>query len=146
MSNTLATAALLEGIRAAIVSAWGSMAISYGPPRVPVSSTPYAVVQWDTVAISFEGMGGTVGNVSQRNSFTIVGRFPFPSDPSQIIALEKVSLANALIGQLQTGPSFASVGLMPLVTKVDASEPDNPNEKVYEITLTFEATTIATHS
>jgi hypothetical protein len=146
MSNALATASLLDAIRAAILAAWGTMPISYGPPRTPLATTPYAVVLWDTVVISFDGPGGSIGNPSQQNSFSIIGRFPFPSDPTQIIALQKVSQANALIAQLQSGPSFASVGLLPLVTKVDATEPDDPNEKVYEITLTFSVVTVASHS
>jgi hypothetical protein len=145
MSNALATTTLLDGIRAAVLTAWGTMPISYGPPRTPILSTPYAVIQWDTVVVSLDGVGSAIGNPSQRNSFTILGRFPFPTDPTQIIALQKVIYANLLIAQLQSGPEFSSIGILPLVTTIDATEPDDPNERVFEVTLTFEVFTLATY-
>ena len=145
MSNALQTAPLLDAIRSAILAAWGTMPISYGMPRTPIASAPYAVIYWDEVRVSFTGFGATFSNPAHANTFTIIGRFPFPSDPTEIIDLQRVSQANALIAQLQTAATFAGVGMNPLVTKVDGSNLANPNEKVYELRLTFEVLTQATH-
>jgi len=146
MSNALNTAALLEGIRLATLTAWGSIPISYGPPRVPITSLPYGVVTWNRVEVDRNGPGSTVGRNSQKNLFTILGRFPFPADPTEVIDLQKVNLANSLIAQLQTGPEFASIGLQPLVISVDSGETDRPSERAFEVTLTFEVFTVADHS
>ncbi len=143
MSHSLMTASIMDAIRAAIVSAWGAMPISFGTPLLPIPSVPHAVLHWDTVEISFSGPGATVGGVSQRNRFTILGRFPFPSDPSQVISLQKVVQANLLISALQGGPNFDSVGLLPLVTQVSAETPDDLNEKVFSVMLRFEVVTLA---
>jgi len=145
MSNALATAPLLDAIRAAVLAAWGAMPISYGRPRTPISSTPYAVVIWDPVVVSFGGPAASVSNTSQTNEFTIVGRFPFPTDPTQVIDLQRVAQANALIAQLQGSATFAGIGMNPLVTKIDGSDLADPNEKAYELTLTFVVVTQASH-
>ena len=142
MSYLLQTPALLEAVRAALISAWGDMPVSYGAPRVPISPAPYAVVHWDAVEMSYSGLGATLGSPSQKNLFTVIGRFPFPSDPTEIISLLKVSQANALITQLQALPEFAGVGVLPLVSRVDATEPDDPNERVFEVSISFSVVTV----
>lgn len=144
MSNAIQTAVLLDAIRSAIVAAWPAMAISYGAPRTPVAA-PYAVVSADSVAVSFTGVSASLLGTSQENRFSIVGRFPFPSDATSIIELQKVSYANELIAQLQSGGSFASIGMFPLVKGIDFSESDDPNERVFEVTLLFSVITMATH-
>ena len=145
MSNALLTFSLRDAVRTAVIAAWGSIPISYGKPRMPIATTPYAVVQAGKVAISFDGPAATVTNTSQENSFTIIGRFPFPTDPTQVIEDQKVTLANALIAQLQASGGFAGVGMAPLVGAVEWSEGDDPNEKVFEVTLQFRVMTQATH-
>ncbi len=145
MSNALQTAALLDSIRAAVISAWGTMPISYGRPRVPIAAAPYTVITWESVDVSFTGTSATLANPNQTNRFTIIGRFPFPTDPSQVIDLQRVERANTLIAQLQNGATFAGIGMNPLVTKVEASNLADPNEKAYEFTLTFVVVTQATH-
>ena len=145
MSNGLLTSTLLDAIRSAVLAAWGSMPISYGPPRLPGLSAPYAVVCWDSVEVSFTGFGASFSNAAQVNRFTIIGRFPFPSDPTLVIDLERITLANALIGQLQTGSTFAGVGMNPLVTKVVPTNLGNRNEKVFELTVEFEVRTVVSH-
>lgn len=140
MSHTLQTATLLDSIRAGIVAAWPTMPISYGRPRTPLAA-PYAVICASAVSISYSGTLATLTSTHQRNEFVIYGRFAFPSDPTQLIELQKVTLANDLIGQLQNSDSFAGVGLYPIVSKVDWSDPDDPNEKVYEVAVTFEVMT-----
>ena len=146
MSNALATSTLMEGIRSAVVTAWGILPISIGRPRVPIAALPYAVLIWNRVDISSDGPGSSLGISSQKNRFTIIGRFPFPTDPADIIDLEKVSRANSLIAALQSGPDFAEIGFQPLVTSVESTEPDPPSEKAYEVTLTFEVSTVASHT
>ncbi|MDR3691182.1 MAG: hypothetical protein P4L46_17510 [Fimbriimonas sp.] len=146
MSNSLLTVALLDSIREAVLSAWGSMPVSYGPPRTPIVGTPYAVIDWRSVEISFDGLGASAGKTSQLNRFVVLGRFPFPDDPTQIVSLQRAARASDIIGQLQTGAEFASIGLMPLVTKVDGSEPADPNERTYIVSIEFEVVTIADHS
>jgi len=145
MSNALQTAALLDAIRGAVLAAWGTMPVSYGRPRTPLAATPYAVITWDPVSVSFAGLAGSVGNTSQLNAFTIIGRFPFPSDPTQVIDLQRVTQANLLIALLQTASTFAGIGMNPLVTQIDASDLADPNEKAYEIRLTFVVVTQASH-
>ena len=145
MSNALQTASLLDAIRAAVVAGWGSIPISYGAPRTSILPAPYAVVLADAVEVSFTGVGASFSSPSQLNRFTIIGRFPFPSDPTMILDLERVTKANALIIQLQVGSTFAEIGIHPLVTSVSFSTLANPNEKVYDVTLTFSVTTLATH-
>lgn len=145
MSNALLTATLLDAIRVCVVAAWGNLAISYGQPRTPLAA-PYCVIYADSVGVSFGGQLSTVGNTSQENSFTINGRFAFPSDPTQIIDLLKIGQANNLIGQLQASSTFAGgTGLYPIVTMIDFTEPDDPNERAYEVTLTFAVLTQASH-
>jgi len=144
MSNALLTFTLRDAVRTAVLAAWGSVPISYGKPRMPIGA-PYAVVQAGKVAVSFDGPAATVTNTSQENSFTIVGRFPFPTDPTQVIEDQKVTLANALIAQLQASGGFAGVGLAPLVSGIEWSESDDPNEKVFEVTLQFRVMTQASH-
>jgi len=145
MSNALQTATLLDAIRAAVLAAWGTIPVSYGAPRTPIVPAPYAVVCWDAVEISFTGPAAAFSNPGQTNRFTIIGRFPFPSDPTEVIDLQRVTKANALIAQLQTAATFAGIGMNPLVTRVDATNLENPNEKAYEITLTFVVQTQASH-
>jgi hypothetical protein len=144
MSNALQTSALLEAIRAAVVTAWGSIPISYGAPPEAITA-PYAVIFADSVEIEFGGAVGTMGNTSQSNSFTIWGRWPFPSDPTQVIELQKISYANALIAQLQSAANFAGIGMFPIVSGIDFTEPDDPNERVFEVTATFHVITQASH-
>ena len=143
MSNQIQTATLLEAIREAVVAAWPAMPISYGSPRVPLA-TPYCVVQATSVLVSFTGRLATVGNTSQSNSFSILGRFPFPADPSQVVLLQKVSYANALIAQLQASATFAD-GAYPLVNSVEFSELDDPNERVFEVLVWFSVETQGSH-
>ena len=145
MSNALATATLLDAIRAAVLSAWGTMPISYGRPRTPIASVPYAVISWESVQVSFTGGSATLTNPSQSNRFRIVGRFPFPSDPTQVIDLQRITQANALIAQLQASATFAGIGMNPLVTEILASDLADPNEKTYELSLTFVVLTQASH-
>jgi len=145
MSNALQTAPLMDAIRAAVLAAWGAMPISFGAPRTPIVPAPYAVILWDTVEVSFTGFAASLANPAQSNSFTIIGRFAFPSDPSEVIDLQKVTQANALIAHLQVAPPLAGIGLNPLVTKIDSKGLADPNEKAYEITLTFVVQTQATH-
>jgi len=145
MSNAIQTATLLDAIRATVLAAWGAMPISYGKPRTTISATPYAVICWNYVDVSFTGIAASFSNPAQSNSFTIIGRFPFPSDPTQVIDLQRITQANALIAQLQTAATFAGIGMNPLVTKIDATDLADPNEKAYELTLTFVVQTQASH-
>jgi hypothetical protein len=116
------------------------MPISYGRPRLPLAA-PFCVISASAVSMAYIGTLATLTSTHQRNEFVIIGRFPFPSDPTQIIELQKVTLANELIGSLQGSNVFAGVGLYPLVTKVDWADPDDPDEKVFEVALTFEVLT-----
>lgn len=146
MSNALQTRALITGIEAAIQIAWGpNFPIAVGQPRVPFAQNSFAVILWEPVTIEFGGKVGSVSRPGQFNVFTITGRWPFPADKTQILDLLKVDKANLLIAQLQMGPVFANIGGFPLVTGVSPSETDDPNEKVYEVTLTFSCYTIADH-
>jgi hypothetical protein len=142
--NGILTGSILPAVKAAVVAAWGDIPISYDrPPRMPLA-TPYALVLWDKVDISFSGRGAGVGSPGQDNTFTIVGRFPFPSDPTQPVALQKVDQANLLIAQLQTGEMFAGLGMLPLVTSVDPGSDDGSNN-LYEVVLTFNLKTVVFH-
>ncbi len=144
MSNAVTIAPLLEGIRSAIVAAWPAMPISYGQLRMPLHQVPHAIVLWDRVTIDFKGTGASLRRPSQRNSFTILGRFPFPEDATQWIALEQVARANELIALLQASPEFAGIGVLPLVTEV-RPQTQFSDDQTYEVTLIFEVTTTASH-
>lgn len=140
MSNALQTAALLEAIRAAAIAAWSVGSVDYGQPRT-VRTLPYAIVYWDAVEQSFE----TVSTLQQVNRFRIIGRFANPASTTDYIDLQKVIKANAMIAQLQSGATFASIGYLPIVTSIDPSESDPVDEGAYEITLTFEVRTECSH-
>lgn len=144
MSNAILTASLLDAIRVCVLGAWGAVTVDYGQPRT-ARVAPYAIVYADSVAVSFGGLVSTVTNTSQENNFTIVGRFPFPGDSTDNIELEKIAKANAFIALAQASGGFATVGMFPIVTGVDFTEPDDPNEQVYEVTLTFSVLTQASH-
>jgi hypothetical protein len=145
MSNAVATDAFLEAIRAAIVTAWGPITVDYGIPRLPVSEgAPLAVVIPESVQMEFSGLGST-NSVQQSNTFTIIGRFPDPSDHSANIVLEKITKVNALIAKLQAGTNFTSYGYLPLVRSVDFAEQDDSGEGMYEVELTFSVMSEADH-
>lgn len=150
MSNALQTTALLAAIKTAVVTAWGNIPVTYGPPKLAAGvglseQAPFCEVLWEAVDVSFAGLGGSVQSPSQANTFTIHGTFPFPEDPTQPIDIEKVTQANLLIAQLQNGPGFAGIGLKPLVTKIDPADHHATTDGVYDLTLTFITYTLASH-
>jgi hypothetical protein len=108
-------------------------------------TAPYAVVSWNSVHVSFTGRGASLVNPTQNHRFTIVGRFPYPIDPAEVVDLQRVGKANLLIAQLQGAASFAGIGMFPLVTQIDSARLGSPDEKVYEVTLVFEVQTLASH-
>ncbi len=142
MSNQLSTSSLLDAIRAAVVAAWPAMPISYGRPRTPLTA-PYCVIRADSVQVDFRGAAATLGNTNQANAFTILGRFPFPTDPTQIIELQRVTLANDLIAQLQLAETFAGTGMQPIVASVEWSDSADPNERMFDVALKFSVITQA---
>ena len=145
MSNSLPIRTLLAGIVTAVNSAWnGLSSISLGEPRTP-QSLPYAVIDWNSSGVSFSGTGATVQGPAQHHSFGIIGRFAYPSDPTQEILLLKSDYVNQLIAQLQTGANFAGIAILPLVSEINPAETDPVSEGAFEIAVTFECVTLGTH-
>lgn len=140
MSNAIQTRALLTAIVSAISTAW-DVPVDLGRP-LTTRALPYCLVKWESVEVSFSGLGATMKRPSQKNTFTIEGRWSLPSDGTQV-DLAKVDRANELIAQLQASATFATVGLLPLVTAVD--NPDDVQEGAYGVKLSFEVTTLADH-
>jgi len=157
--NGIQTQALLGAIESAIVAAWAppgdspKFPVSWSDPRLPIGgadglvSAPdgYAVIRPLAVQMSFSQQAAAVGTVNQENSFEILGRFPWPSDPSVLILTSQISAANALIAHLQTGPSFASIGLLPLVSRVGFIESGEPNNAYFDVSLRFDVVTRNPH-
>jgi hypothetical protein len=142
MPNNLAIEALLTAAKSAIGVAWPGVPIFLGQPRT-TAAIPYAVLAWTGTQVSFSGIGAGASQVSQRNTFRIVGRFSFPTDPTQQVELLKATQANAVIAQLQPSAAFGG-GMLPLVTEV-ATDAKAPAEAAWELTLTFEVITLAEH-
>ena len=124
--------AILEAIRANVNEAWeASMPVSFGPP-VEALAAPYAVVDLLPVAREFQ----TVRGVEETYRFRVTGRFPFPSSGN--LLLTKAGRMRALIELLQPGPRYQGLATRPLVTQADPGETDDGEQRVYEVTLTFE--------
>lgn len=145
MSNALQVETLITGIETAIQTAWGNIPVQIGSPRVKLPQPPYALIYWDEVGVAFGGKLATFTNTTQTNTITVIGRWPFPSDDTVIIDLEKLVQANLFIAQFQAAGSFAGIGLYPIVSKITSTESDDPNEKYYEVTLVCECVTQASH-
>ena len=145
MSNAVPTDVLLGAITTCVDAAWPEcVSVDYGEP-LTAGTLPYAVINPGAVSISFTALGASASRPSQSHSFRIIGRFPHPTDPTQNLVLLKIAKANLLIAQLQTGPNFAGIAGLPLVTEVDYGEPDDKTENSYEVTLTFVCFTTADH-
>jgi hypothetical protein len=142
MSNALSIESLLSTLQTAISEAWPGVPLFLGQPRVS-APTPYAALTWARTTVSFDGLGAGISQMSQKNVFRIVGRFPFPADPSQQVEALKATQANALIAHLQPTSEFG-VGILPLVTEI-ATDLKAAPEGIWEVALTFEVITLADH-
>ncbi len=154
MSNALQTSALLTAINAAIQTAAQTFLSTSAPnpilifneqPRTEVETLPYAIAEPEVVHIDMAGRAGTVAGISQENRFRIIVRQRFPTDPSQLLLNLKLAAANALIANLQNGPGFAGIAMLPLVSDVTFAETDSFSTKVFEVELAFTCVTIGTH-
>lgn len=143
MGASIQTATLLEALRVAIRAAWQDITVDYGEPAT-VRPLPYAVITVEGVTQSFDGPGASLSHVSQENRFRIVGRWPLPTDPADIVLLEQIDRANELINLLQPGSAF-SIGMLPIVSMIDPTPIGRPSEGKYEVALTFTCYTDGPH-
>ncbi|MCC7229256.1 MAG: hypothetical protein IT203_02615 [Fimbriimonadaceae bacterium] len=134
MSQLTQAATLLDAIKQDCIDAWGltNATVEFDLVRLPQTATTYAVVDLIGVSQEFQGLRKVV----QTYTFRITGRFPFPTSGN--ILLCKITKANLLISQLVTGPNYAAVAYLPIVTEFDPTENDEPQKKSYEFSITFE--------
>jgi hypothetical protein len=126
-----------------------------GEPRTVAVALPFVSIIPEAVQSGFDQELGTLADVGQTNAFTIIGRFPIPSDPDVAIPDEQTRLANLLIGQLQSRPDFylpaygenpeVALGNLPLVSTVDFSSYDL-KEGYFDVTLSFSFISESPHS
>ena len=144
MSNALVVPTLFNALVAAVNTAWSNPIIEFGRARTK-QGIPYARIWWEQVTVEMSGTTATLLGTNQTYNFGILGRFPFPTDPTQIVELLKVDKANELIALIQTGANFATIGVLPIVHTIDPGEQDDPGEGAYEVTLMFQCYVQATH-
>lgn len=153
MSNAVPTQGLLDDLESAVQAAWGAIPVSWNDPKLPIAGAQgnvpapngYAVIDASGLDISFSGQAATMLQTNQENSFQILGRFPWPSDPTTLIMVAQIEKANLLIGQLQSGPNFGDGGLLPLVTAVDYTQKGSNSDRMYEVAMIFTVVTRADH-
>jgi hypothetical protein len=144
MSNAIPVRTIVNAVVTAVNTAWYNPNLDIGNAQTR-QNLPYARVWWDKPQVSFTGPTATLTNVNQTIKVHIMGRFQYPLDYTLNAELIKADQANALIALLQTGPNFAGIGVLPLVTEIDPDEQDPPGEGTYEIQLTFECQVQGNH-
>lgn len=147
MSSALEVRSFVDALEAACVAAW-SVAKSYvGKPleSQTVATFPYSVIAWQGTEMAFQGVGRT-NSVEQSYTFDVVGRFKYPTDSTLSLDLEAADRASELIAAIQTGPTFATYGYLPLVTRAARLEGEDEGEEVYGVHLTFSVKATADHS
>lgn len=140
MGNAFQGREVLSALVPAVQDAWGLSRVALRQPRTRQLDLPYAVIWFDAFGADFGG----VQSVLQSLRFGILGRFPFPTDSSLNVELEKLDRVNEVIAVLQTGPTFGGA-MLPLVTRADFGETDSPTNAAYEVTVFFEVTMTADH-
>lgn len=135
MSNALYVRGVLGAVESAVKAAWPDVVSIDSSPPSTAENLPACVVDWGPVAISFGDGAATMNRPCQRMQILIGGVFPLPITKAP--SLEQLDRADALIAQLQTGPTFAGA-LMPLVTAVDPTQQLSRLENTVELLLTFE--------
>lgn len=128
---SLLTVDIRDAVRDAVVAAWNVTEVHKGTPRFVKTTVPFAVIYMDSVAMEYV----TVTDVQQTYTFEIVGVFAI--EGGTVVEDEKLARANELITVLMAEGSFAEYGMMPLASNVNFSEPDDVNESVYEVSVTF---------
>jgi hypothetical protein len=131
--------AVVKTIRDAIIAdakaAWSLSKIHPRPPRTEQTSVPYAWV----IATEVAQESVAVRSVEQTHVFEIGGRFAMVDDPQDA----QITKADAMIARLMAAtagvptPSYASVGMLPIVTNISFSDVDDPQEAAYEVVMTF---------
>lgn len=144
MSNAFAADAVLTELAEAVQGAWSVSQVALRAPRTRQLHLPYAVIRIEELGANRDGPLASLGRVEQTMKFGILGRFPFPTDPSLNVELEKLTRVNELVAALQTGATFAD-GSFPLVTRADFREEDSTLNAAYEVAATFELRVSAPH-
>ena len=149
MSSGLAVRELSSALGEACVVAWSVTKWFPEMPRTAISASdlPAAIIEWQPVAMSFDGPLAAVGiesSVQQDYRFRVrlYEAFPEGDDP---VALVKSDRADALIAQVQAANVLGGVGLLPLVASVDpADDPDAP-ENCFSLTCEVTCSAVADH-
>jgi hypothetical protein len=135
MSSPFVSETLRNAIAAAVLSAWAPEEIYFGAPREVVPLLPSAAIHLDSV----QRISATVSRVRYEYSFSIVGRFAWPGDPTSTIEAAKTAKSNSLYAALITGSTFAGVADLHNVDSITYEEVDDPRQRAYEVRVAFTA-------
>jgi hypothetical protein len=151
VSNSLVVGTILDSLIACIHSAWDGVVT---PPDVvtvseddeprTIQDLPFVSLSWEKVKISFDGLNSSVSQTNHLYNFDILLEFPMPpptgTNAGRISRL-KATWASLLINQIQTGPTFAGVANMPILSEVDPVEKTPRFEGAGMMALKFQCQT-----
>lgn len=128
------TEALIEGIAAAIQTAWTDCVDKVHVGMVMEdTNTPYAHIILESVGMEYM----SVRTVEQRHRFVIT-RVAATTAGARLMD-EKITKANLLLAQLMASATFATYGFSPIVSNVDLeATPSYLKDSEYAIAITFE--------
>lgn len=125
----------------AVKAAWALDSIYFDDPRVTGNAAPpYAIVTLDSVDYASEGSSPTIARYIY--SFTIMGRFPYPSVSTDLIAAAQLAKLNTIHEYLispsrATAVAIRGIADTVLVNNASFSSLNNPAARDYELVLTF---------
>lgn len=135
---------ILQAVRAAAQAAWGVEKVYMGPPAQRVTSLPYITLKLVGWKQDFSGAAASLTQTNATVTISIIGRFPFPTDPTERLQSVKLDRLGILLAHIQAGSSLAG-GMLPIITGARFSESDTATNGAYEIEATFQAFTRAPH-
>lgn len=138
MSNSLVVGVLMDAIITAINAAWDNPTI--GEDSIPrtIQDLPFVSLSWLEVHIDMGGYSAAVTSPNQAYRFEIIYFFPMPpADGTHKLSRVKAQYASDIIAQLQTGPTFAGIAIMPIVERISAKDRSPAFEGAAEVRVQF---------
>lgn len=133
MSQMVNAEAIINALMQDCIDAWtlGDGRVDFGQKRFPQNVVPYAII--DMLPVAMGALGART--VKQDYTFRIYARFEFPATGN--ILLAKIAKANLLIAKIITGANYRDLAYLPYITEFDPTEEDEPQQRVYEFSVTF---------
>ncbi|RYG36109.1 hypothetical protein EON81_10720 [bacterium] len=138
--NTLPLREILLAAKDAVAEGWG-LNVHLGWPQTP-TALPYAVVFLMPVARDFDPAQG----VESKVRIGILGRWLMPGVADDPVEIVKADRMNEMVAAFQTGPDFAGVGYLPIVTALDPRDAEDLEKGAFQVGVTFECRTGEDHS